>query len=130
MNQLTVREIEQHVAILGWLYLIGHAVFLAIGLFVFTLLTGIGAVSRDPEAMAVLSVVGTSVGLLLVALAVPGLVAGYGLLKHRAWARVLAIVVGFLGLINFPLGTAIGLYTFWVLMQTAATDYFMTPAPA
>jgi hypothetical protein len=121
---------EQHVNILGWLYVIGHALFLAIGAFVFMLLTGIGAVARDPQATVVLGVVGTAVALLMVVLAVPGLVAGYGLLKRRSWARVLAIVVGFLGLVNFPLGTAIGVYTFWVLMQTSATDYFLTPTSA
>ena len=34
------------------------------------------------------------------------------------------MVVGFLGLVNFPLGTAIGIYTFWVLLQDSAADYF------
>jgi hypothetical protein len=51
-------------------------------------------------------------------------VAGYGLLRRRAWGRILALVVGFLGLVDFPLGTAIGIYTFWVLLQDSAADYF------
>jgi hypothetical protein len=34
------------------------------------------------------------------------------------------MVVGFLGLVNFPIGTAIGIYTFWVLLQGEAADYF------
>ena len=57
----------------------------------------------------------------------PGLLAGYGLLKRASWGRVLAIVVGVLGLFNFPVGTVIGIYSLWVLLQNAATDYF-TPA--
>ena len=72
----------------------------------------------------------TAVGLLLATLSLPGLAAGYGLLKHQPWARILAIVVGILSLLNFPLGTAIGIYTLWVLMQPTAADYFATPAPA
>jgi hypothetical protein len=77
--------------------------------------------------MAILSVVGTVVGALLAVLAIPGLVAGYGLLARKAWGRVLAIVVGILGLINFPIGTAIGIYALLVLLQEAATDYFISP---
>lgn len=130
MNSMNVREVQQHVTILGWLYIIGHALFLVVGGFVFVLLTGIGVASGEPEARTVLSIVGTSIGLLLAALALPGMLAGYGLLKHRPWARVLAIVVGVLGLVNVPIGTAIGLYTFWVLTQEATTEYFATPAPA
>jgi ABC-type transport system involved in multi-copper enzyme maturation permease subunit len=132
MNSLDQREIEQHCTILGWLNIVGHAVFLAIGLFVFVLLTGIGTalVGQDPVAPRVLTVVGTAVGLLLAILAVPGLAAGYGLLTRRPWARVVALVVAFLGLVNFPFGTAIGIYAIWVLMQPGAVEYFHPNQPA
>ena len=56
--------------------------------------------------------------------------ASYGLLARKPWARILALVVGILGLVNFPIGTAIGLYTFWVLTQPAAMDAFVAPASA
>ena len=130
MNEMNQRDLQQHVTILGWLYIVSHALFLAVGGFVFLLLTGIGVATGEAEALTVLGVVGTSVGLLLAALAVPGLLAGYGLLARKTWARILAIVVGILGLVNFPIGTAIGLYTFWVLTQPSAMDYFAAPAPA
>jgi hypothetical protein len=129
MNQLSERDTQQHIQILGWLLIVGHALSLAIGVFVFMLLISIGAVSGDQTAWAVLSVVGTSVGLLLALLALPGIAAGYGLLKGRPWGRVLAIVVAVLGLINFPVGTAIGIYALWVLLQPAATNYFLVAAP-
>ena len=130
MNQMNQRDVQQHVPILGWLYVVGHAIFLAIGAFVFLLLIGLAPVTGEPEAAWVLGLVGTTVGLLMAALGVPGLLAGYGLLTRKPWARVLAIVVGILSLINFPVGTAIGLYTLWVLTQPAATEYFAGPAPA
>jgi hypothetical protein len=66
----------------------------------------------------------------MAALGLPGLLAGYGLLTRKPWARVLAIVVGILNLVNFPVGTAIGLYTLWVLTQPTATEYFAAPTPA
>lgn len=40
---------------------------------------------------------------------------GYGLLTRQSWARSLAIVTAILSLIKIPLGTALGIYTLWVL---------------
>jgi len=130
MNEMMQRDVQQHITVLGWLYIVCHALFLIVGGFVFLLLTGIGFGSGDAEAIRILPIVGMSIGLLLVALPLPGLAAGYGLLTHKPWARILALVMGVLSLLNFPLGTIIGFYTFVVLMQPAAADYFATPAPA
>ena len=127
MNQ---RQLQLHVPVVGWLLIVGHAIFLLVGLFVFVLLTGIGIASGEREAMTILTTVGTAVGLLLVVLSIPGLVAGAGLLARKSWARILAIVVGILALVNFPIGTAIGVYTLFVLMQDAATEYVAPQAPA
>ena len=130
MNEMNQRDLQQHVTILGWLYVVGNSIFLVIGAFIFLLLIGLAPVTGEPEASWVLGLVGTTVGMLMAALGVPGLLAGYGLLTRKPWARVLAIVVGILGLINFPVGTAIGIYTLWVLTQPVATEYFAAPAPA
>lgn len=43
------------------------------------------------------------------------LLVGYALLTRRPWGRVLGIVIGILALINIPFGTALGIYTLWVL---------------
>ena len=43
------------------------------------------------------------------------LLVGYALLTRRSWGRVLAIVVGVLSLIAIPFGTALGIYTLWVM---------------
>lgn len=130
MNPMNQRDLQQHITILGWLYVVGHAIFLVIGAFVFLLLIGLAPVTREPEPMWILTLVGTTVGLLMAALGLPGLLAGWSLLTRKPWARVLTIVVGILSLVNFPIGTAIGLYTLWVLTQPAATEYFTAPAPA
>jgi hypothetical protein len=130
MNSMNQRDLQQHVTILGWLYVVGHAIFLALGAFVFLLLIGLAPVTGEPEPMWILPLVGTTVGLLMAALGLPGVLAGYGLLTRKSWARILALIVGILGLVNVPVGTAIGLYTLWVLTQPVATDYFAGQAPA
>lgn len=124
MNQFDEREIQTHISILGWLFIVEHAFLLVLAGLAFTILPTIGAVSRDPDATVFLSILGTGFGVLMVVLALPGVLAGYGLLTRKAWGRVLALVVGILGLVNFPIGTAVGIYTVVVLMQRSANDYF------
>jgi hypothetical protein len=40
---------------------------------------------------------------------------GFALLNRKSWGRTLAIVAGVLSLIKIPIGTALGIYTLWVL---------------
>lgn len=56
------------------------------------------------------------IGMFLLASAVAGLLAGWGLLNYRPWARILALILGVISLIHFPIGTALGIYTLWVLL--------------
>lgn len=44
------------------------------------------------------------------------LVAGWGLMEHSQWGRIVAIVAAFLSLLKFPFGTALGIWTLVVLM--------------
>ena len=55
-------------------------------------------------------------GTLFLAGAVIGIVAGWGLLHRRPWARTLAIVAAVFNLLDMPFGTALGVYTLWVLL--------------
>ena len=64
------------------------------------------------------------IGVLLLAGAVAGLIAGWGLLHYRPWARVLALILGVVALIHFPFGTALGIYTLWVLLNRETAELF------
>jgi len=48
------------------------------------------------------------------------MIAGYGLLMRKSWARVFAIVLAVLALFKIPFGTALGIYTLWVLAPMAS----------
>jgi hypothetical protein len=50
-------------------------------------------------------------------LSVLGLIGGIGLLAYKGWARIIVIVVSALGCLNIPIGTLVGVYSIWVLMQ-------------
>ncbi len=43
-----------------------------------------------------------------------------GLLNRRPWGRTVAIIVAILALVKFPFGTALGIYTLWVLAPGAS----------
>ncbi len=120
------KQIKQHVPVLGMLHLVNGVLSVLVGIFVFAFLGGFGAVVDDPEALRIFGFLGILVGTFLLILSIPGIVAGYGLLKQRSWARSLAVAVGILQLVNFPIGTVIGIYTFIVLVQTEAEGYFVS----
>jgi hypothetical protein len=53
-----------------------------------------------------------------------GIAAGVGLLNRATWARGLAIVLGCIGLIDMPFGTALGAYTLWVLLPAQSEQEY------
>jgi len=64
------------------------------------------------------------ISVLFGAFGVVHLVLAWGLSERKAWARPLGLIVGFLALIRFPLGTALGAYTLWVLLpEPSAREY-------
>ena len=60
----------------------------------------------------------------LIAYAAAKLAAGLGLLDYVPWARSLAVAVCVLGLLNFPLGTALGIYGLWVLLSAPGQEHY------
>src|SRR5260370_33930290 len=66
-----------------------------------------------------------SAGAVLAIFGVLHLVLAWGLFEREPWARFLGLVLGFLALLRFPLGTALGIYTLWLLLpQTSVNDYY------
>jgi len=124
MNSIDEKQMHTHVTLVAWLHIIVDAFFLLGGCFVFFLLTGIGVAVNESEATPILAIVGLCTGSFMVLLALPGIIAGVGLLRRKSWARILAIAVGAFSLINIPVGTIIGGYTLFVLLQESAAPYF------
>jgi hypothetical protein len=62
--------------------------------------------------------------------AASGFIAGWGLLQREPWARVVALVLGFISLFNVPFGAAVGVYTLWVLLPAQSQAEYDTMASA
>lgn len=61
-----------------------------------------------------------ALGLLVVMMGSLAILTGYALLTQKNWGRILAIIVAILALIKLPFGTALGIYTLWVLAPQAS----------
>jgi hypothetical protein len=62
--------------------------------------------------------------------AVLGIITGWGLLQRQSWARMLAIIFGCFSLLDIPLGTALGIYTLWVLLPSKSEEEYRQIASA
>lgn len=125
---------HSHIRALAVLQIVYASLGLLVAFAVLMIFGGIAAIvgiSADPGdsivAVPVLSVIGTVTATLIAALSLPRLIAGIGLLKYRNWARILTIVVSVIGVADFPVGTALGIYGLWVLLTRESTALFEAP---
>lgn len=96
-------------------------------------LAGAGVASGEPDAEAAAGIFGVLGGFLFVVILIvsaPSILAGWGLLKYKPWARILTIILAALNLLNIPIGTAIGIYALWVLLNRDTVPLFGGAAPA
>lgn len=108
---------ENHITAVGALSIGLSVLGILIGAFIFILLAGIGYAVQEEDASIVLFAVGTVIGFFLLILSIPGIIGGIGIFKRKEWARILVLVLSALHLLNIPIGTAIGAYSIWVLVQ-------------
>ena len=120
---------EVHVKVLAWLNVVlgGLGVVFALGAMASAqwlahLLHNVNAEFEVPVAL-IQVLVTVVLGTILVS-SLPCLILGFGLLNFRPWARILGLVLSALLLLNFPFGTAVALYGFWVLLQPETEALF------
>jgi hypothetical protein len=122
-------RVQEHVRLLGILWLamsalntIGAIILYVVANTVFAHLHELGA----PEApTSFLRPLLSVVAILLLAKAAIGFYAGWGLLQREHSARIIVLVLAFISMFtNIPFGTALGIYTMWVLLpQDSEREY-------
>jgi hypothetical protein len=114
---------DTHVKVLGVLHIAMGALGLIGALLlmlVFGGVAGIVAADGDPDAaiaVPIIGLTGTAVVVLVVALSLPGVIIGIGLVQLRSWARIGGLVLSIFDLIWIPFGTILGVYGLWVLLS-------------
>ena len=116
---------EKHVQLIGIFWIVLGSISFLGGFIIFGVLLGFSFFpDLGNETPTILRIVGSSVGLFLWILSVPKIICGIGLLKRYEWARILTLIIAFLGLLNIPLGTALGIYSFIILLKDETIKLF------
>lgn len=121
---MDLRTLDRHRVILGWCYIAAGALGMLVALIALVAIVGGGWLSQDVEARRVTSIVGGVIAVILALFSLPSILAGFGLLKQRYWAKVLALVLGMLNVANVPVGTALFVYTLWFWLQPESAALF------
>lgn len=112
---------SDHIKYLGIATLLFHLFLPLLVIFVLPLIIAAVALADDPDATIAVGGILTVVTIIVVAISLPGIIAGIGLIKRKRWSRILAMIANALHILNLPFGTALGVYTFWVLTKDEAT---------
>ncbi len=118
-------RLERHLHTLGilWMALGGLFLIPAAALMIF----GRGAhliIHREEPFAPLFPLFLYIAGSTLLLLAAGGVCVGLGLMQRRPWARTAAIILGVLALLHPPFGTALGIYTLWVLLADEHGDTY------
>jgi len=121
-------RVQEHLNLLGILWL-AFSAFNAIGGVLILLANALFLphMNMPPFLHPLLSVIGWFV----ILKSAVGSAAGFGLIQRELWARTLALILGFVALFtNIPFGTALGVYTMWVLLPRESEQEYSALAAA
>jgi hypothetical protein len=134
--ELRRSRVREHVRLVGILWMAYSALYImgGVGLLIVARIIFGGAIhihnGPSPDVTLWLRPVINLMGWLLIVIAATGFFAGWGLLQREEWARTVALVVGFIALLRVPIGTALGIYTLWVLLPARSDDEYKALAQA
>ena len=116
---------DKQVHLIGILWIVYGIMGLLFAFLVFLVLFGVSFIPNMGDiAPGILRLIAWISSLFFLALALPQIIAGMGLLKRKEWGRILTLIVSFFHLVSFPLGTALGIYSFIILVKPETIKLF------
>ncbi len=122
-SELPVRT---HIKVVGIVNLIYSAIGLlsAAGILLGGIFSSLA--SLNPIVLVVGTVTSAAIAMVIGAISLFGLIAGFALLNHQQWARYVILVVSAFRLFSWPWGTLFGGYSLWVLTHRETRQIFET----
>jgi len=128
---------EKHISLVGILNIVYRA-FVLLGAVVlyalaasfghlFDVLIRSGSIKAHEVPIEILNIAPLILALVATIMTIVSLVAiigAVGVLQRKEWARVLLLVISFLGLVRPVLGTILGAYSIWVLLNDETIRLF------
>ena len=120
---------EQHKKVLGIIYVITailQIIILSLLSLLWSTIFGFIVSEIEPNEARIVEFVFSIIRFIpwfiMLFISIPSLIAGFGLLNGQKWALVMALVLGCLKILSFPIGTAIGIYSIWVYLESDKAD--------
>ncbi len=128
---------EKHIKLAGILnivysslvYALGVALFLFAALFGriagFILRVSLSNHGQIPETvMDIVPIILYIIAVIVLVFSIAGITGGIGVLYKKEWGRITVIVISFFNLTHIPVGTALGAYSIWTLVNEESVKYF------
>jgi hypothetical protein len=131
---------EKHIQLVGILNIAYRSVLILVSVILLVIAAGfrrffdmivrLGSVDMHDvpyELLDIVPLILVVVALVMFVVSVVGIVAAAGVLGRKRWGRVLMLVVSFFNLLRVPLGTILGGYSIWVLLNDETIRLFDAP---
>ncbi|MBM4169655.1 MAG: hypothetical protein FJ215_10965 [Ignavibacteria bacterium] len=117
---------QKHITAVAALQIGFSILGILLGLLILFGLGWVVALIDEPDVAILLTGIAIFTGGLVLLLSVLSIVGAFGLLAYRNWARIMILILSVFDLFNIPFGTALAIYTFWVLIQDETVKLFAT----
>ena len=128
---------EKHISLVGILNIVYEALSLIGACVLFAIAIGFryffefisryshhGMDEIPPEVLDIVPIILTVIGILLLIFSVIGIIGAIGVIKRKEWGRITLLVISFFNLIRIPLGTVLGVYSIWALLNDETIRMF------
>jgi hypothetical protein len=121
-------DMKKHITVVGAIHIGFGIVGLIVAFIVVVVLVGTGilvlSIQGEELPLTIMASIAVFVALIMGILSIPELIGGIGVLKYKNWARYLILILSVINLFNIPFGTAVGIYSIWILMQDETEKLF------
>lgn len=121
---------EKHIKLVAVLNIV-YRCFIVVGSFVLFILSALfgrimdfveqrgdlhaGDIPR--EVLDIVPFILVIVGVVMLIISVIAIIGSVGLMRKKEWGRITLLIVSVFNLMHVPLGTALGVYTLWVILN-------------
>lgn len=117
-------NLTRRLDLVGYLHIAYGSVMFVLGIFMLLAAT-VGAFLFPLIATwAVAAGANVTGALILWAIGLPSIFAGIGVIRRFSWSRMTVIVLSVIDLFSVPLGTVLGVFSLWTLLQSNARYEF------
>jgi hypothetical protein len=128
---------EKHITLVGILNIVYRSMAIIGAIILFIIAYGFNFLMKflshfdnnemqevTPEIFSLVQIVLSIIAIIILIFAVVGIIGSIGVLKKKEWGRLTLLIVSFFTLLSIPLGTILGVYSIWVLLNDETIRLF------